>query len=48
MESSGEYFSPNLKNRKIHPENISYIISENVVLIFQGMKLSSPKIKKCQ
>ena len=31
MESSGEYFSPNLKNKKNHPEKVSYIISENVL-----------------
>ena len=34
------------KTKKTHSEKISSIFPKNIFLIFQGMELSSPKLKK--
>ena len=43
---SGGNFPSSKKRKKTHSEKISSIFPKNIFLIFQGMELSSPKLKK--
>ena len=45
MESPRALLNPCPKNKKMRPENVSYIFSKEYFLVFCLMELSSSKIK---